>query len=227
MKQAGGDDEATTIGQGICRGGELGAMRMAVEDGEHRNDRRGQHERGPDAQSDRQSEHQRRECDHQLGNGQPDLEDAHHGAERHHQRKDDRQHPDRGAAELRTPDADGDHRNEMVQPGQRMQQSGGQPATDAGLLVGKTRARRQHGQQHHAASGVQEVTPHHLCSIRVMPAPAPAPDGPGTRTSIRSRSHRREAPRPSSAAPRQAGDAPRSAPAPAGRTGSGRFPRRR
>ena len=47
-----------------------------------------------------------------------------HSAHRHDQRKRNRQHPDGGGAKLRAPQANGDHRQHVVQSRDRMKKSG-------------------------------------------------------------------------------------------------------
>ena len=56
--------------------------------------------------------------------GSGNAEQAEESAERHHERKRHGQEPDRGRAELRAPQSDRDHREHVIEPRHRVQESG-------------------------------------------------------------------------------------------------------
>ena len=63
------------------------------------------------------------------GSGTPS--DAEHAADRHHQRKHDRQDEDRGRAEERAPQPDRHHRRDVIGPEQRMREAADEAAGHA------------------------------------------------------------------------------------------------
>ena len=74
------------------------------------------------------AEQHRRERDADLDAGQRHAEEPEHAAERHHHRERHRQQPHRRRAELRAPQADRDHREHVVEPGERMAKTGEEAA---------------------------------------------------------------------------------------------------
>lgn len=70
------------------------------------------------------------------------MQHAQHPADRHDERERDRQDPDCRRAELRAPDPDGHHCDQMVDARDRMQQAADEAARHASLLVRESRLRQ-------------------------------------------------------------------------------------
>jgi len=120
---------------------------QAAEDGEESDQQRCCDERGAHFERHRGAEQNR-------GRGNPVLDarnrhthESEHSAHRHDQGKRNRQHPDGGGAELRTPQAHGDHRQHVVQSRDRMKESG-QQTGGLGLLHMRERGLRPNHCQH-------------------------------------------------------------------------------
>ena len=119
VQAAGRDDEADAVEQRALPRRQLGAVRVAVEDRERADDQRRDHaaaaaaRRRPPRRArspTRRCRTRRRELARRASRAAPP---------RHHERKRHRQHPDRRCAELRAPQPDGDHREHVVEAGQR------------------------------------------------------------------------------------------------------------
>ncbi len=148
VQQPGGDDKANRVGHGVRRVRQFRAVRVPVEDGEEADHQTRDPERGTQGEGDRQPEHDRGKRDAGFHARQRHAEHAQRAAESHHHRKDDRQQPHGGSTQVRSPQADGHHRRDMVQSGERMQEPADKTADGAGLRVRVSNRRNQH-QQHH------------------------------------------------------------------------------
>ena len=116
----------------LCPAGrQLGAVRVAVEDREERDDRRGDRERRLRFAGNHQTKEQRRESNPDLNAGERDADETDESAHGHHHRERHRQQPDGGRAELRAPQADGDHREHVVEPGEGDRPAGPLPPAGA------------------------------------------------------------------------------------------------
>ena len=78
-----------------------------------------------------------------LDAGQRHADQAEHAAEGHHHRERDGQQPDRRRAELRAPEPDRDHRQHVVEAGDRVAQAGEEALRAALPRRGRRRARGQ------------------------------------------------------------------------------------
>jgi hypothetical protein len=147
VKQAGGDDEAQAVGERIGGLGQLGAMRMAMEDGEHADDQRGHPQRRTRRRRHHRAEHDGRRGDAHFHRRQRHAQHAERAAEGHDQREHHRQQPDRRAPEEGTPQAHGHHGHHVVPAGDGVEEAGHEAAGGAGSLVGEGRRGRGGGQQ--------------------------------------------------------------------------------
>ena len=106
-------------------------MRVAVAEREKGDqDQRDPFRRTP-GERDRQTERNDRQRDADLDAGQRQADHAGDAADHHDQRKGDRQRPYRPSAHLRAPQADREHREKMIRPGQRMRKAAAETALRA------------------------------------------------------------------------------------------------
>src|SRR5262249_12952696 len=80
---------------------------------------------------DRRAETDRRQSDPDLDPRNPDADESQRAAERHHHREGDWEEPHRRRPELRAPETDGDHREDVVEAGHRVRE----PGDEAGALA--------------------------------------------------------------------------------------------
>ena len=93
------------------------------------------------------------DADLDAGDGDPDR--AEHAAERHHQGESDRQHPDCRRAQLRPPHAHRDHRDDVVEPEDRMLDPGDEAAAHIALAdMGERNSGREQPAQRQPACRV-------------------------------------------------------------------------
>jgi len=120
-----------------------------------------------------------------------------HHAPRHHQRKRNRQQPRSRARQVRAPDPDRHHRNQMgTFPVKGWRQSAGPAAADARLRVGGKEGLRQAGNGERDASG---STREKLMEASCHVAARTAKDDPGPEHRDEPRSRRRQCDRPAEA----------------------------
>jgi hypothetical protein len=132
---------------------------VTVEDGDGGHQPRGDGQRRPPGRRHRETERQRRQCDPGFHARQRDAEQAEEPTERHDQREGYRQEPQRRCAELRAPQADRDHGEHVVEPGDRVRESGQEAG---GLSLLNVRERRHRGQRRHPGEEESPRIPWHL-----------------------------------------------------------------
>ena len=86
-----------------------------------------------------QSQRQRRERDADLDAWQRQPEQAQRSTQRHHQRECHGLQPHCRRAQLRPPQTHRNHRQHVIEPGNRMQQAGDEAGRGAALLVQEER----------------------------------------------------------------------------------------
>ena len=131
VDQPGRDDEAGRVGGGIGGIRKLDAVGIAVEDREDGDQHQRHRLERPPGEGDGEAERQHRQRDPSLDLRQRQAGHAGNAAERHDERKRDRQRPHRAAAHLRAPDADRQHGKEMVVAEERMREAGQETAERA------------------------------------------------------------------------------------------------
>ena len=102
-------------------------MRMAMEDCEEADDADRRRDRSLDAEGDHGAEHDHRQRNAQLDEGDGDPAHAEQAAHRHHADEGGRQRPSCAAAELKGEDADHDHCEDVVEAADRMHEAVQQP----------------------------------------------------------------------------------------------------
>src|SRR5439155_7535685 len=107
------------------------------ECGNQRSTQPGRHARRT---GDQHAEHGDRCRDADFNPGQVDTHHARHSAHDHHQREGQRQHPFGIALHLCGPDTDRNHRQQMIEAGKRMRESGAQIHCVMRTDVGESRA---------------------------------------------------------------------------------------
>ena len=161
MQAAGRDNEADTVGERIDCAGNFSAVRVTVEYAERTDQHGGEPQRGPQPQRHHDAEHQRRSGDAVLDKRQRNTRDADQRATGHDEGKGNWQEPDGRSAELRAPQSDRNHRDEVVEAEHRMQQSAHQAVRHAFLAVAKSgRGARQQDKNGKPAKNVQSPGAH-------------------------------------------------------------------
>ena len=120
MDEAGRQHEAQRIGERVSRLRQFEPVRIAVEQAKDRHHQASHPQRRPHGQRHHDAQDQGRQGDHRFDQRQLDPDDAQKAAHRHDQGKGYRQHPQGRVAELRAPQAHGQHRHQMVRPEQWM-----------------------------------------------------------------------------------------------------------
>ena len=156
MKTSGGHHEAHAVEQGVFARGQLRSVRVAMEDPEEADQARCHPHGGPRLEGDHDAQEDGRERNPHLGARERHPEEAEEPAEGHDHREDHRQEPDRGGAELRAPQTDGDHGENVIEAGDRVLQPGQEAGGLPGLLVSPGRDRGQ--QQEERQQGLRGRT---------------------------------------------------------------------
>src|SRR5438045_4499500 len=158
-------------------------MRVPMRDRKNCDHRQRGGDRHPARPGHEYPEHDDRDGDQQFTCGQRHPDHAERATERHDQRKRDRQQPDRGRTKLGAPDPDADHRQQMVEPGQRVQKPGAEPG---GGAAGRVRQRRLSDEQQRSRNGHSErglpCDSLHLIRFRIV---APRRGSPALRAACR------------------------------------------
>ncbi len=115
------------------------------EDGHHAGRRRN---RQPHGHGDEKAERDDRSKDRRLDEGQGDAGQRKPEAERHHADEGRRHGEDGPPAALGGPEADGDHHENMVEPGQGMQRAMGSVAQRGAMRHGIDMGKGRRGGQH-------------------------------------------------------------------------------
>src|SRR5262249_45195666 len=115
MEAARRDDEADTVEKPVLPRRQFRAVGVAVENREEGDEGDRGRELRPRLPRDRQAEQDRGHSDADLDSGKRNASQPEQAAERHHQRKRDGQQPHRRRPELRAPDSDGDHRQDVIE----------------------------------------------------------------------------------------------------------------
>jgi hypothetical protein len=89
---------------------------MAVKDGEDADEESGGGERRAQLPENHDSQEEGREGDADLDARHGHADEAEEGPHGHHYREGHREEPDGGTAELRPPETDGDHGEDVVEP---------------------------------------------------------------------------------------------------------------
>ena len=124
VQASGRDDEAQAVEQRALAGRQFGAVRVSVEDGEEADQPAATPSGGRTSNNTAAPKQNRRQRDAVLSTGQRHAHQAEHSPERHHHGEGHGQQPDRRCAKLRAPQPDRDHRQHMIQPGDRMTKAG-------------------------------------------------------------------------------------------------------
>ncbi len=129
-------DEPDAVGEAALPRRQLDAVRVAVEDGEEADEDRGDRDLRPGLRRDHRARAAgpRGRCRSPTP-GRRHADETEKGAQRHDHREGDGQQPDRRRAELRPPESHRDHRQHVVEPGDRVPEAGEEPGRRAGLLV--------------------------------------------------------------------------------------------
>jgi len=98
-------------------------MSVAMEDGEDPDQQRGHEERSAHLERHRSAEQNGGRSDPVFDARHRHAYKPQHSAHRHDQGKRNRQHPDGGGAKLRAPQADRDHREDVIRAGDRVQEA--------------------------------------------------------------------------------------------------------
>lgn len=121
-----------------CAGGaEFAAVGMAVEEGEDADDGSGRRDGQADGGGDQQAETDDGSKNRGLNEGQADARDGERKAERHRADEGGRNGEKRAATDLRGPEADGDHGEDVVSTEQRMRNTGHEGAMLLRVQVGE------------------------------------------------------------------------------------------
>ncbi len=147
MQESGRSDKTDGVGDRVRSIRQLAPMGIPVKDRKNTDQHCGDPQRRPHIQCNEQAERNARQRDRRLGQWQVDTAQAQQSAERHHQWKGDRQDPDRRIAKLSTPQADRNHGDEMIEPGDWMEKTASQPNRDARAGVGERGGQRQERKQ--------------------------------------------------------------------------------
>ena len=121
-------------------------MSVAVEQRKQGDDDAAQPHRQFHSRGDQYAEHQHRQNNAMLNERQRYARNTHRTADRHHTDEGQRHDPERLAAHLRRPQADGDHRAQMIQARQGVNKAvrkSARPA-DTGMRLNQT-GNRQNG----------------------------------------------------------------------------------
>jgi hypothetical protein len=116
--------EADAVEKSALARGKLRSVRVPVEDGEETDDDGRDREGRPGLGEHQNAENECRDRDSGLDSGKSDTHEPERPAESHDHGKGDGKDPDGGRSELRTPEAHGDHREHVIEPGDRMKKPG-------------------------------------------------------------------------------------------------------
>jgi hypothetical protein len=154
MEERGRQHEARGVDHagGVLR--HLGAVGMAVEDREQGDQSRGDGERDIGPKRHDSAEHDHRGGDAQLNERHWHAGNAECAAGRHDQDEARWHEPERAAAELPGEDTDGDHRQNVVEPAERMREAVHEtvPVADPGMSEGGGRNEREGGGDRQASA---------------------------------------------------------------------------
>ena len=123
MQTPGRDHEAHAVEQGALTRRKFGSMRVAVKDRKNPDQQRGHEERSTHFEHHRGAEQNGRCSDAILDTRNRHAHKSEHSADRHHQRKRNWQYPNGRGAKLRAPQTHGNHRQYVVQSGDRMEKT--------------------------------------------------------------------------------------------------------
>ena len=130
-------------------------MSVAVEDREHSDEPHRDGNRGFAGECHDGAEHDDRGGDSDFGERHRDAGHAERAAGRHGEHEGRGHEPERTAAELPGEDADGDHRQNVVEPAERMRETGNETVrvADAGMSEGGGGNEREGGGRQASAHG--------------------------------------------------------------------------
>jgi len=120
MQGTGCNDEARGKRNRIGGFGQFCAMGVAVKDREDPDQHRRDPQRWPRGERDHATQNDRGQCDADFDSRDRHPEPAEDPTERHDQRKSNGQHPYRRLSQLRAPDANRDHRDNVIEPEHRV-----------------------------------------------------------------------------------------------------------
>src|SRR5262249_19769593 len=135
VEERGRQQEARCIGAAASVERHLGAVGVAVEDREHSDEPHRDGNRGLAGECHDGAEHDHRGGDTESAERRRDAGQAERAAGRYDEDEGRGHEPERAAAELPGEDADGDHRQNVVEPAERMRETGNETVriTDAGM----------------------------------------------------------------------------------------------
>ena len=139
-------------------------MSVPVEDGEDAHERGGGQPWRARLAEYHGAERDGREGDSHLDAGHVHAEEREHPTQRHHHGEGHGQQPERGGAELGAPEADREHGDDVIRPGERVKQAADEARHLAARDVGERRveAKHQSDAEHEHAPGPQ----HRFASLR-------------------------------------------------------------
>ena len=137
MQQPRRDDEPDAVQESVCSLRKLRSVGVAVEDGEEADQRRGNGELRLRLEEDRRAETDRRERDPDLDAGQMHTDQSERPAEGHDHGERDGEKPYGGRPELGSPQADGDHGENVIETGNGMSETSDEARAFPALGVGE------------------------------------------------------------------------------------------
>ena len=124
VQAAGRDDEPDAVQQAALAGRQFRAVSVAMKDGEEADQDSRKREWRADFEHHGCAQQDGRGGDAILDSRERYAHQAEHSAERHHHRESHRQNPNGRAAQLRAPEADGNHRQHVIETGDGVLKAG-------------------------------------------------------------------------------------------------------
>ena len=138
-------------------------MRVAVKDREKADEYRRRAEARAELQEHRHPERDRRARDADLDSRQLHADESEHSTEGHDHRECHGEEPDRGRAELRAPEADRNHRQDVIEAGHRVLE----PADQSDRLAAPNVSKRRSGHGDGERPEARERPPHRTSPNRI------------------------------------------------------------
>ena len=124
-------------------------MGIAVKESKHRHKSRSRHERQTSIQRHQHPEHHPRDGNPDLHPWQGQPQHPHQSAEGHHHRERQRQDPECRSTQNSSPQPDGNHRHDVIEPRDGVQESRKQTSGSTAFHVSAGSGNKRHHQTQH------------------------------------------------------------------------------